>query len=542
MVEELPVGYYLDNFNYLLDYVLGQYADLLLPEETAFATGFQTLSLDARRLYVRLCSRKGPLFRDDKLRYAEIDVPAAISALAAAGYLDPAADAAAEQLLALATRAELAAICPHAPRSDSRAALLDRLAGCPADEVRAALPFRIVQPLHQDILQVYELLFFGNGHQDLTEFVLHELGITPYEDYVIQPSDRFFDDRRILEQTLQLYAVAEAASDAIDANDVDAMCDAEAAMPVPLNDALARRVAKIRNRIARQLERLDRPEEALALYAQSGVAPSRERQARLWHKMGRIDRAVDLCREIVSDPENEAEYEFGAAFARRILRRSPAAEAFPDPARGGICTRDISVAREPGINVEELARSWFEARGDGAWYVENGLFPGLFGLAFWDIIFMPRKGVFFNPFQRGPDDLFTPGFRDALGPRIEARLDMLADVASFRHRVFATFRDKQPRANHFVNWRVLSEPLLEAAFERIPVSHMLAVFERLLRDLRHNRSGFPDLVVFPAAGDYLLAEVKGPGDTLQDNQKRWLRFFGETRMPAEVVNVHWENA
>ena len=542
MVEELPVGYYLGNFNHVLDFVSSQYPDLLTTVEIDFAAGFRALSLDARRLYVRLCSRKGPLFRDDKLAYPEIDTPAAIEGLAAAGYVDFAPDAELPELLALLTKPELLALRPDmGQQSAGRTQLVERLLGVMAPEqVHALTPFCILRPLRLEILQTYKLLFFGNNHQDFTEFVLRDLGISPFEPYVIHPEDRFFDDRGVLEQTLQLYDLDEQARVATEANDVDAMTAVAAAIPGTLSETLQRRAGKIRNRIARQFERLDMPEAALALYRQSSIAPSRERQARILLKQGMMDAALACCREIINAPESEAEYEFAASFARRMLRRNGAScDEFPDLRVDGFCTREVAVVPQASVNVEELARRWFEAQGDTAWYVENGLFPGLFGLAFWDIIFSSRKGAFYNPFQRGPADLFTPTFRDSVGPVIRARFRELEDAGRFRDRVLDTFASRQSFANHFVHWPVLTEALLLTVFERIPVAHVLAVFSRLLRDLRSNRSGFPDLVVFPAAGGYRLAEVKGPGDTLQDNQKRWLRYFRQAQVPAEVVNLVW---
>lgn len=542
MVEELPVGYYLDNFEYVLDYVLSHYPDLLTPDEVGFAVGFQTLSLDAQRLYVRLCSRKGPLFRDDKLAYAEIDSAAAIEALVVAGYVDFAPDAGIPELLGLLTKAELFNLrAEFGDKSLSRARLLEQLSGLvtPCD-VHAGTSFRVIRPLCLEIVGIYKLLFFGNRHQDFTEFVLHELGISPFESYVVHPEDRYFDDRRVLEQTLHLYALDELAREAVEAGDAREMHAAASAIPVTVNETLLRRADKIRNRIARQFERLDLPDAALALYRRSAAAPSRERQARILQKLDKPEAALACCHDIVSDPQDEAEYEFAAAYGRRLLRQEGKLDnAFPDLLTGEFCTREVTVAPQPAIHVEELARCWFEEQGNEAWYVENSLFPGLFGLAFWDIIFASRKGAFFNPFQRGPADLFTLAFKSAAAPLIRERLDELADAASFRQRILDTFAAKYAIANYFVFWPMLSERLLLTTFERIPVAHMLAVFSRLLRDLKNNRSGFPDLVVFPDSGGYRLAEVKGPGDSLQNNQKRWLRFFQQQQMPAEVVKVSW---
>jgi len=45
--------------------------------------------------------------------------------------------------------------------------------------------------------------------------------------------------------------------------------------------------------------------------------------------------------------------------------------------------------------------------------------------------------------------------------------------------------------------------------------------------------------LFPDCGSYQLLEVKGPGDRLQDNQKRWIRAFERFGIPYRVVNVAW---
>ncbi len=57
MVEDLPTGYYLENFNFLLDFVSQNYTDVLSEPELAYRNKFLKLSLDAQRLYVRLTGR-----------------------------------------------------------------------------------------------------------------------------------------------------------------------------------------------------------------------------------------------------------------------------------------------------------------------------------------------------------------------------------------------------------------------------------------------------------------------------------------------------
>jgi len=65
----------------------------------------------------------------------------------------------------------------------------------------------------------------------------------------------------------------------------------------------------------------------------------------------------------------------------------------------------------------------------------------------------------------------------------------------------------------------------------------------MLRDVPANCAGFPDLIQFwPREKRYRMIEVKGPGDRLQDNQLRWLRFFSTHGMPVSVCYVQWEAA
>ncbi len=95
-------------------------------------------------------------------------------------------------------------------------------------------------------------------------------------------------------------------------------------------------------------------------------------------------------------------------------------------------------------------------------------------------------------------------------------------------------------------WPVISESLLTTALDCIPADHLGLVFRRMLLDVKEHRSGFPDLIGFlpeaqNPAGRYYLIEVKGPGDRLQDHQQRWLSFFLELGVRAEVCHVTWEN-
>jgi hypothetical protein len=199
----------------------------------------------------------------------------------------------------------------------------------------------------------------------------------------------------------------------------------------------------------------------------------------------------------------------------------------------------VQTADDPNKRVEEVVCDWFAARGSDAIYVENSLLSGLFGLAFWDVIFAPIKGAFYHPFQRGPADLFDPEFNHLRKGLIEKRFTELHRQEKLSSIVLETFQKKYSIANYFVNWPMLSEDLISRFLGVVTNDSLLMVFRRLLSDPRNNRSGFPDLIVFEKDG-YKLVEVKGPGDRLQENQLRWLRHFSTIGIPAEVAYISFE--
>ena len=194
-----------------------------------------------------------------------------------------------------------------------------------------------------------------------------------------------------------------------------------------------------------------------------------------------------------------------------------------------------------GLPVELAVRDHWHRDEAPAHYVENTLFNALFGLLCWPAVFAPVPGAFFHPFQRGPADLGAPDFPARRAAQFQACLALL-DTPEYRDEIGRRYRDKQGLQSPFVSWDALSEPLLALALDCVPAAHLKRVFERLLSDVKTNRSGLPDLIRFwPAEKRYELVEVKGPGDKLQDNQIRWLDYCLSHGMPVSVCHVRWQD-
>jgi hypothetical protein len=537
----LPRDYYLKNFQHFLEFVFERYELLLTEPELNFRHRFEALSVDGQRLYVRLCARRGPVFRSDTIHYVEIgDILRALDELIATNFAEEIADDVTDWLQ-LMRKDELLAMLPGPVAHLTKPALVTLVASSMnAARLRHQIRCRMFSLGGLDLLRVYRLLFFGNLQQHLTEFVLNDLGVNAYEDYEIDAGARSVEDREVIDELLAIEDLGLLTDEIIATGDAAALSEIGTLLEVAGCAAgrPRRRLDRLICRVARQLERKARPAEAFSLYDCTSRPPARERRVRILASIGEQNRAVRLCQQMLGKPQDDAEYEFAVRFLRRLLGPEADRHAGLPDLTVHAETESLKLLPVQGVSVESLVCLWAEARGYDGYYIENALFPGLFGLAFWDIIFAPVPDVFFNPFQRGPIDQFDPGFaqlrRELFDQRFRelARPDRLCRIVRHRHT------EKFGVSNHFVNWQRLSPELLDQVLKSVPNSHLLAIFHQLLGDLRGRSSGFPDLILF-RNGCYRLIEVKGPGDRLQVNQKRWFRFFEREQIPATVVNVEY---
>ncbi|MNN52026.1 VRR-NUC domain protein [compost metagenome] len=203
---------------------------------------------------------------------------------------------------------------------------------------------------------------------------------------------------------------------------------------------------------------------------------------------------------------------------------------------------DLCLPRMDDADVELCVRNHLNQAQAPVHYVENTLINSLFGLLCWEAIFAPLPGAFFHPFHAGPADLLSADFAQRRAELFAASFALI-DSGEYADKIRGTWRAKFGIVSPFVYWDLLTEELLEQALACLPVAHLKVWFERLLLDLKANRAGMPDLIQFwPAERRYRMIEVKGPGDRLQDNQKRWLAFAAEHGIPVEVCYVSWAGA
>ena len=548
MLPDLPESYYHDNVLTLFAHVENLYTDLLDAEMRYFFARFAAVHVDAQRLYIRLLNRSHDWFRLSKLTYAEIgSLERAIETLERYDLLRVDAAIDAESLLALFTKAELVAASEQPElkklrRGDLVAQLLEQQDQSLFEHLFESDTLLRVQ--HRDRYQIAQMLFFGNLNQSMTDFVLRDLGLYQFESYPVDLEHRPYRSAEEIAQHWSLYQL-EAALDDADLADTGLLKQFHAQIPVSI-DPLApayRKGERLRYEIARQIERNGELERALELYRACRIHPARERIARILAQQDNPAEALACCARIIHAPIEDAEIQFAGQFADRLAKRHQL-QPIPGLHRYRPTHRPETeyLELDYDASVEMAVANHYDAvAGEPCChYVENTLFNGVLGLLFWDVIFAPLPGAFFNPFQFRPSDFYAPDFcerRQHLIDRVWSSIqstDEIGQIVKYR------WVQKHGLMNPLVHWSYLELELIEHALERIDFAHWRAIFERMLCDLRHNRAGFPDLLHLPAAGGYCLIEVKGPGDSLQKNQQRWMQYFSEHGIPHRLTRVTWK--
>ncbi len=385
-----------------------------------------------------------------------------------------------------------------------------------------------------EAVATFRLLFFGNLIQDLTEFVLADLGVVRFEPVAIDREHRLFAHRGVVEQHLRLARLTEAVAGLAQQRQPPAAALGElAAAALAMargEDSWDLTTRRLRDGlfvwVGRELERAGALDDALALFAAAHSPPARERRVRVLRRLGRADEAEALRDAMAAAPRDESE--------RIFCQRGPRDRRLERPR---LPSREVAIAlhgEEPTIEAAVLRT--LSAEGYRGFFAENWLWRSLCGLALWEQVFAPVPGAFTHRFQYGPRDLHD-GFRAAREPAISARLAALAAEPHPGPRLLALWDEKFGTANRLVAFAQELRPALELALDALDGTRLAAVVDRLSRDLRRYGSGFPDLFLLDPRGEILLAEVKGPGDVLRPEQEGWIAYFNRSGIPAIVLHA-----
>ncbi|MEZ9517910.1 VRR-NUC domain-containing protein [Vibrio splendidus] len=539
---QLPPTYYLDNFNRLVEHAQTLYTDLLSDDECRWLSAYKRLSVSSQCLMVRLLSRKGSWFRSDKLNYVEIpDLNSALQELSTSGFIALSHPAEQHDLvisnvelgLHLLTKPELLNVFPafKSNKTAKKNELLLLLDQQPFDQF-LNLNFDCIYIVEAQVIDVLLLLFFANTYQDLSQFVLSDLGLNTFENYPLSKQRRFFTSRDQLNQLLQMRDIQRLYSEG-NRKDGEFLEQLLNAIPEESEHrSSARKRSRLINDIARDLERLNLNDQAVFWFRQSVLPPSRERLARIYDKQGELNLMCDIVTQMKATPSDVSELEVAIKLEDRLLRKQghKVSRTIKPNCNEIKLELDLSQTR-----VELAVKQHFEDQGWDVYFSENSFLCGLFGLAFWEVIFADVEGAFINRYQHRPLDLYHSDFADKRAEQVEAVFQTLSKHGL--NHLLNIYDEKRGIANPFVHWNYFPRSLVEHSMVAIPNALIVDLFKVILNDLKLFRTGMPDLIAFQDK-EFHWVEVKGPGDKLQDNQWRWIKEFKQLSVPFSVCYVN----
>ena len=550
---DLPPKYYLDNFRYVLEFVKKRYASLLNDSEREFLETFDALSEDAQCLFVRFSNRRGAFFKVNALSYAELDdIPAALTELIEAGFIESLrAEHAgrAEEVVDLFTKPELLfltqALAPMVPPAKSiRKPDLVRwlLHEYPFSELFEGLEALepVVKVCHEVEVMMMKFLFFGNRHDDMTEFVIRDLGHVKFQSFQEENFSVRFETRKDVEDRLMISLTSETfheQKDELPPEEIyDWFMNWQGGLVGELSDVAQPSFRGLVLRVGAWLERKKLPEQALTVYQLTDHAPSRERRARLLQRIGAVDEALALCDDMIASPQNADERFFGLDYREKILNKKKRVVRRTTQALKDADAVPVPISYR--YRVELGVMEYFRERGYLALFSENEPWRALFGLVFWDIIYDTNVRAIHHPLQRVPSDFFLPDFYIKREYSLLARLRELNSREAFFERIQSTYLEKLGTANVLVAWY---DGLLEIVLllvHYLEPAQLHTILLEMAKNLRENTRGFPDLMVWKDKS-YDFVEVKSPTDHLSAQQLHWQHFFEKIGVSSRVLRVDW---
>lgn len=240
------------NFLRLLQTVLERDSHLFNPEEFAFLSSFSAMSGDAQRLFIHLYQRKGPWFRFNNLSYSDVaDMESSVQELTAAGYMNTSetlADGSDTEVrevtevlsvmelrqlvctaqlknkkeVANARKEELVSWVSSGILAKDQVSARGSCSGIVVKNMMLNLVGPCIRVSDDAVFLLWRLqrLFFLNGDQELSSFLLVDMGMVKYPEYRCNRKMPIFATREGLLEYEKALEVAQAMDMALEVNDM----------------------------------------------------------------------------------------------------------------------------------------------------------------------------------------------------------------------------------------------------------------------------------------------------------------------------------
>lgn len=548
----LPECYYLAHFREILSFVAVRYRSAFDPEHLTFLDDFAALSDNAACLYVRFVSRRGRVFRKDKLHYAEISLDSAGDELLQRGFAREPVAGDVDEILRLKDKSSLIACIRTAMKSAEAANMgsnkqaLPRLSSLKkAELVEFALTVLgirehiiaeeedayWVQMREEEVAYLF-YLYFGTLGKDLSTFALRDLGRREVPRFRRDFEARFATGEEA--RVCFFYSRLLEKLDGITPEEALSLATGIEHWPLSQEpDGVSLRHRTL-YRLGQVLEKAGEMKVALDVYLRSNQHPATERSVRLLHATERHAEAQAMLHRLLRDPSCEVELSFAEDFLARKYQNKKVSRLSEMLRSGPVYPLEEAMRGYP----EQAVAGHLHRAGVEAAFVENHIWHQLFGLLFWDLLFGPEHSSLYDPFDVTPQDLRNGTFGQRHAEAIAERLRLLDDAELACRDLQGIWDANQGAPNHLVSWEA---PLFEYTLRLVqtaPKGALAAILADLATDFRHNRAGFPDLVVFKENGVRFI-EVKAEGDQLRRAQFAQIQRLRHAGFEVEVARVVW---
>ena len=532
-MPDLPPTYYRDHFLEMTGFVARLYGDVLGESEKLFLQQFGELEGDAQCLFVRMCNRKKQAFSSSDLAYSEINaVESGLDTLRNKDFVRPAQpddyracldEMSKSDLLAMARAGGIDGFKASWPKPELVAWLTGHLE---PDELDAVFNLSgLVVPCHKDTLGFLLYLYFGRLNDNLLSFTLRDLGVVSVRTREAYQA-RFND----IDEARAGYLYSRALRDLRHGTSADSLAGTLDDLPQVTTEFSQGLRNDLLFQLGQHFERCGDTDRALDLYGRSTAFDSHERTVRLLYAAGRRDEARVRLEAMLDAPAHDEECIFAQDFlARKFNKRRTS--VFTDLLRNG---SEIFVDELYRGFPEAAAMHYFEADGWQCHHSENGLWPALFGLIFWDELF-EGPGALSCGFDAVPQSLKDRTFHLRFAEPIGHKLNGVADGWA-QDLVLRTFRRQEGVGNGLFYWDAGLRARMTQFVTAAPAVALHRILSEMTRDFYALRDGFPDLML-TRGPDLRFVEIKAQGDQIRRHQLARLKLLQEAGFDASILRV-----
>lgn len=551
----LPSDYYVSHFDEFISKVSRSYQPLFTEACQALVDDYRLLPLDAKRLWLRMLSRKGEIFDLDSLQYPEIvDFNGALAAVLHQDFARwPADDRDVMLWLTKATKPQLwqclnLSTTAALKKSADRDTLLSKVLAAPpsAEQLQTLVPSLIC--LRTAPVSFLLFLYFGRLEANLSAFVQRDIGVTALANYKTDYQARFLDldtasaayaqaqfdhDWQLatpkstllnLEQCQQWRARLQALPEVKDskseekrqkayyqlglmAERIPELAFAEQcfidADGFPASERLLKMYLRQQKTIDKQASRQSQTETDLTEAAEPRAKRRTKSQTRMQAKAkaqtqhpseakALSQKIEQLLTRMVTDPDNEQEYYLALDIQAKLGNQQVFASTRHVAEHAITLLVDESYRQHP----EQAALQYFKQHGWQGAHVENQVWTALFALLCWQPLFCDQHSAIHSEFDRYPSNLNDGRWYAEHHQQINDCIAQLLDPKRCLQQVLQTLTENYGKANALVQWHEDLAQWLTVLIQGVPATSLMPLMVNMAEHFRDYRTGFPDLLLW----------------------------------------------